>query len=89
MSEDVLQLIDKLGYKTASLVGHSMGGKVFMTTALNYVCILWLYLLKGKVCMATTLNYVCILWLQLFKAKHSCNLSKFCMHASVYLRREE
>lgn len=36
MAEDVRQLIERLGLKSCSLVGHSMGGKVAMQLALSH-----------------------------------------------------
>ena len=35
MTEDIIELIDDLGYDQASLLGHSMGGKVAMQCALS------------------------------------------------------
>lgn len=37
MTEDTLQLYSTLGLKEAVLLGHSMGGRGFMHTALTYV----------------------------------------------------
>ncbi|XP_033748092.1 protein ABHD11-like [Pecten maximus] len=36
MSNDVLRLMDELGEERVNLIGHSMGGKVFMTLALTH-----------------------------------------------------
>lgn len=36
MADDVLQLMDKLGLKTAAVMGHSMGGKTAMALALRH-----------------------------------------------------
>ncbi|WP_075171423.1 alpha/beta fold hydrolase [Neptunomonas phycophila] len=36
MADDVIELMDDLGLKTAKLMGHSMGGKVAMQMALNH-----------------------------------------------------
>ncbi|KAJ8313039.1 hypothetical protein KUTeg_010412 [Tegillarca granosa] len=36
MSKDVLNLMDEMGHEKVSLLGHSMGGKVFMCTALTH-----------------------------------------------------
>ncbi|XP_060085606.1 protein ABHD11-like [Ylistrum balloti] len=36
MSDDVLRLMDGLGEERVNLIGHSMGGKVFMTLALMH-----------------------------------------------------
>ena len=36
MAEDVRQLINRLGLKSCSIVGHSMGGKVAMQLALSF-----------------------------------------------------
>lgn len=36
MTEDIIQLIEKLELKTLSLMGHSMGGKVAMQVALKH-----------------------------------------------------
>jgi pimeloyl-ACP methyl ester carboxylesterase len=36
MVEDILELMEEENLKTATLLGHSMGGKVAMLTALNY-----------------------------------------------------
>lgn len=37
MSSDVLKVMDDLEIERACLMGHSMGGKAFMTTALLHV----------------------------------------------------
>jgi esterase len=37
MSSDVLKVLDDLEIEKACLMGHSMGGKAFMTTALLHV----------------------------------------------------
>lgn len=37
MSYDVLKVMDNMKIEKASLMGHSMGGKAFMTTALLHV----------------------------------------------------
>ena len=37
MSTDIVLLMEKLGLKKASVLGHSMGGKVAMTLALTQV----------------------------------------------------
>jgi esterase len=36
MASDIVKLIDELGLSTASLIGHSLGGKIAMQVALNY-----------------------------------------------------
>ncbi|MFK8067872.1 MAG: alpha/beta fold hydrolase [Gammaproteobacteria bacterium] len=36
MAEDIIQLLDNLGYKSVNILGHSMGGKVAMSCALEY-----------------------------------------------------
>jgi len=36
MAEDICQVLDKCGLEQASLIGHSMGGKVAMNLALNH-----------------------------------------------------
>lgn len=36
MAEDVIQLLNDLGFERAILVGHSMGGSAMMYTALNF-----------------------------------------------------
>lgn len=36
MADDVIELLDSLHIRTACLIGHSMGGKVAMQTALTY-----------------------------------------------------
>ncbi len=36
MALDIVELIDDLGLSKASLIGHSMGGKIAMQVALNY-----------------------------------------------------
>ncbi|GIU47431.1 esterase [Shewanella sairae] len=36
LAQSVVQLMDKLGFPDASLIGHSMGGKIAMATALLY-----------------------------------------------------
>jgi len=36
MAEDVIQLLNDLGFEKAILIGHSMGGSAMMYTALNF-----------------------------------------------------
>ncbi len=36
MAEDIIQLVDSLGYQSINILGHSMGGKVAMSCALEY-----------------------------------------------------
>ncbi|MDO6592850.1 alpha/beta fold hydrolase [Neptuniibacter sp. 1_MG-2023] len=36
MAEDIVELIDHLGFSKVSVIGHSMGGKTAMQLALNY-----------------------------------------------------
>ena len=38
MRDDLLRVMDHLNIEKAVLLGHSMGGKASMTTALTYVC---------------------------------------------------
>jgi len=47
MAQDVLRLMNELNEEKATLIGHSMGGKAFMTMALEHVsnvCVYTLYL---------------------------------------------
>lgn len=37
MSEDIINLLDELSIDKACLLGHSMGGKMSMVTALQHV----------------------------------------------------
>jgi len=36
MADDIIELLDDLGLPSASLIGHSLGGKIGMQVALNY-----------------------------------------------------
>lgn len=52
MAEDVKHLMEDLGVKKASLIGHSMGGRAMMYLAVVYVRFVLIMLFRLFLCLS-------------------------------------